>query len=60
MIEVVVEVVDHIDLFLDDLRKDPVLYCEQASGPQAILLLDLGLNAHPQWHTRHDLQHDTP
>lgn len=59
MVEVVVEIADHIDLLLDDLGKDPVLDCEEPSHPQVVLLLDLGLNAHPQRHPRDYLKHNT-
>lgn len=59
LIEVVVQVADDFNLLLDDLRKHPVLHRKQASHSR-IPLLYLCLDAHPQGHSRDDLQHNAP
>lgn len=59
LIEVVVQIADDFYLFLDDLRKHPILDRKQPSHPRTPILY-FGLNAHPQRHSSDHLQHNTP
>jgi hypothetical protein len=58
MVEMVVEVVDHLYLLLDYFGEDSIFDCEQSSDSGHGLIIDFGLNAHPQGHSSHYFQYD--
>lgn len=57
MVEVVVQVADHFDLLLDNLRKHSVFDCEESSH-SACPIFYLGFDAHPERDSRYDFQND--
>jgi hypothetical protein len=58
VVEMIVQIANYFDLFLDYLGKNSIFDCEQTRNSGNIALLNGGFDAHPEWNSRYNLKDD--